>query len=579
MIQSGNRRLARGAKRALARSYIALLLCGGCHAASRSSALPSANGGAAGSGNDAAAPLGLSIDPSAFGKADLSKVGFAAFSQSNVNGRDPQVLTLVPDLVPRAWGQWDTSGLKAADYDFTYPSDCQAKGITFVGGLTASVIFQDEMSASDFADEVGRDAANSPVPHSEVVPNAFRGSLASPGFRQRLIDIAEVQIDGGVNGLFFDEVNSSFIGANYDGDEGFDDHTVADFGRFLCTKYAPADFTNFDLAAADQLNCSASDPGASFDYRGYLARHNAVTAPLGSANPLQAAWGTTEPNRPDPTVGSFVETYPALVYFQQIVLAVRKYARDKYGKEILISANGVFPFVDFQSVGLYDWNHDGPGPKGFDWVPLVNGHFAGSATFSTPLAGLKARSQKVQAAASGTEVPLLLFLDWPTDSINRYYALTLSERQDYVRAFLAEASSLGMWFSVPLATTTDTETATALGMLDSLQALRAFYTANRDLFWGSVDAPGPVVSSLSSAGTRLATLPDGRLALYMINHDYAAGFTPHTGVSVSFPMAAAPASVSVASPDGTVNATFTFANGMVTVNLDTLTSYAVLVLK
>jgi hypothetical protein len=192
---------------------------------------------------------------------------------------------------------------------------------------------------------------------------------------------------------------------------------------------------------------------------------------------------------------------------------------------------------------------------------------------------LKARSQKVQAAASGTEVPLLLFLDWPTDSINRYYALTLSERQDYVRAFLAEASSLGMWFSVPLATTTDTETATALGMLDSLQALRAFYTANRDLFWGSVDAPGPVVSSLSSAGTRLATLPDGRLALYMINHDYAAGFTPHTGVSVSFPMAAAPASVSVASPDGTVNATFTFANGMVTVNLDTLTSYAVLVLK
>ncbi len=569
---------------------VAASLCGACNSGNRSAPQTDSGAGASAGGSsstavggaltDAATPLGMSVDPDAFGKADLSKLGFAAFSQSNVSAPDPQVLALVPDLVPRAWGQWDTSGVKATDYDFGYPSDCQAKGITFVGGLTASVIFQDEMSASDFADEVGRDAANSPVPHDEVVPNAFRGTLASPGFRQRLIDIAELQIDGGVNGLFFDEVNSGFIGANYDGDEGFDDHQVADFGRFLCTKYDAPTLASFDIAGTDLLDCSGADPGATFDYRGYLARHGATSAPLSAANPLQSAWGTTIQNRPDPTAGTFVETYPSLVYFQQIVVAVRNYARQKYGKEILITANGVFPFVDFQGVGLYDWNHDGAGPEGFDWVPLVDGHFSGSATFGTALLALKARSKLVLAAASGSEVPLLLFLDWPTDSINRYYALPLNERQDYVRAFLAEASSLGMWFSVPLATTTDTNTASALGMMDTFTALRGFYTKNQPLFWGAQDAAGTVTSSQANIGTRLATLPDGRLVLYVINHNYSAGFEPQSHVALSFPASTAPASVALASPDtpsGT--ATLSYASGIATVNIDTLSSYAIVTLN
>ena len=563
-------------------SCAAASLCGACNSSSRAAPQASSGAGAGGAAaaDAATASLGMNIDPNAFGKADLSKIGFAAFSQSNVNGRDPQVLALVPDLVPRAWGQWDTSGVTAADYDFSYPSDCQAQGITFIGGLTASVIFQDQMSASDFADEVGRDAANSPVPHDEIVPNAFRGSLASPGFRQRLIDIAEIQIDGGVSGLFFDEVNSGFIGANYDGDEGFDDHQVADFGRFLCAKYDAPTLASFDVAESDRLDCNATDPGATFDYRGYLARHGATNAPLSAANPLQPAWGTTEQNRPDPTAGSFVETYPSLVYFQQIVVAVRNYARQKYGKEILITANGVFPFVDFQGVGLYDWNQDGAGPRGFDWVPVVNGHFGGSATFATPLLALKARSKRVLAAATGSEVPLLLFLDWPTDSINRYYALPLSERQDYVRAFLAEASSLGMWFSVPLATTTDTETASALGMMDTFSALRTFYTQNQQLFRGAQDAPGTVTSSQTNIGTRLATLPDGRLVLYVINHNYSASFLPQSNLALSFPSATAPASVVLASPDTpNVAATFSYESGMVTVNVGALTSYVVVVLS
>ena len=527
-------------------------------------------------------PLTLGpINPDAFGKAKLSFLAFAAFSQSNVNARDSQVLSLAPDLVPRAWGQWDTSGLKAADYDFTYPKACQAQGVHFVGGLTASVIFQDEMSAADFADEVGRDAANQPVPHDEIVPKAFRGSLASPGFRERLIEIAKLQIDGGVDGLFFDEVNSGFIGADYQGDEGFDDHQVADFGRFLCAKYGTAGLSPFDLTADDKLDCDVTDPGSSFDYRGYLARHGATAAPLGAGNPLAAAWGTTLQNRPNPSAGSFVETYPALVYFQGIVAQVRAYARSKYGKEVLITANGIFPFVDFQSVGLYDYNHDGPGPKGFDWVPITNGHFTGTATFAPVLADLKTSSARVLASASGSEVPLLLFLDWPTDSIDRYYALPSTERQDYVRGFLAEASAFGMYFAVPLATTTDTQTATALGMMTSFQTLRGFYGSHADLFRGAKAATGTAQSTLASAGVRFVTLPDGRSAVYMINHDYSAGFVAHAGITLTFPLANAPTSVTLASPDLSADtpAQFTYRAGTVSVTIPELDSSLVVVAK
>ena len=38
---------------------------------------------------------------------------------------------------------------------------------------------------------------------------------------------------------------------------------------------------------------------------------------------------------------SFIETYFFLVYWQEIVVAVRSYAREKYGKEVLITANGM----------------------------------------------------------------------------------------------------------------------------------------------------------------------------------------------------------------------------------------------
>jgi hypothetical protein len=525
------------------------------------------------------------IDPAAFGTGDLSGVNFAAFSQVGVGQTDPQVLALKPDLVPRAWGQWDTSGVHASDYLTSYPSSCRANGTKFIGGLTASVIFVDQMSDADFQDEVGRDATGMAVPHDEIVPGAYRGALASPGFRQRLIAIAELQIDAGVDGLFFDEVNASYIGSGYDGDEGFDDHDVADFGRFLCAKHGaqPSELAPFDLAPQDQLDCSAADPGAAFDYRGYLARHGAAAAPLSAANPLSDEWGTTVQGRPDPAIGSFVQNYPPLVYWQAIVVAVRKYARETYGKEVFITSNGIFPFTDFQSVGLYEYNIDAPGPLGFDYVPVTgtapDTHYDGTVSFLPVLQTLADRSQRITASAGGPDVPLLLFLDWPTATINRYYALSVQERQDYVRLFLADAYAYGMWLALPLATTTDSNTATALGMLDFFQQLRSFYEAHAALLHGKTTGETATVS-VPGVSTRLVTLADGRRVLHLANHNYQQGFAPQT-LTASIPSATMPTSVTLASPDLTQDAaaTFSYASGTVTVNIDSLSASMLVVVE
>jgi hypothetical protein len=538
-------------------------------------------------GGDARATWPPAIDPGAFGKADLSRVTVAAFSQTGVGASDPQVLALAPDIVPRAWGQWDTSGLSANDYDFGYPRECQAEGITFVGGLTASVMFVDEMSTAAFDDEVGRDALDNPVAHAEIVPGAYRGALASPAFRQRLVQIAELQIDGGVDGVFFDEVNSSYIGAGYDGDEGFDDHDVADFGRFLCRTRggAPAAFSSFAFVDADHFDCSSPDPGAAFDYRGYLARLGVAGSPLGPSNPLSGLWGKTVANRPDPLAGTFVETYPALVYWQEIVATVREYARTRYGKEILVTANGVFPFVDFQSVGLYDYNQEGPAPLGFDYVPVTGTapdvHFDGTASLMPAFAALRADSDRIVGAVGGPPVPLLLFLDWPTDSINRYYAMPTSERQDYVRVALAEAYAYGEWFALPLATTTDTSTATALGMMDFFRSMRTFYEGHSALFHGARDFGASVGVSAPSIASHATVLTDGRTVVHLVNHNYAAGFVAQSSVGLTLPLPQAPTSVSLASPDLPADqpATFTYASGQLSVNVGALLSSVVVVVK
>jgi hypothetical protein len=210
-------------------------------------------------------------------------------------------------------------------------------------------------------------------------------------------------------------------------------------------------------------------------------------------------------------------------------------------------------------------------------VPVVDGHYDGRVSFLRVLAKLKASSKRIVEAAGGHEVPILLFLDWPTNSIDRYYALPLAERRDYIRLFAAEADALGMVLAVLLATTTDTNTARALGMLDFLKQLRGFHAAHARLYLGAESVAGDVAVSAPNVVARLTSLPNGQTVLHVINHNYSAGVIPQSRVTVAFALTREPATVTLASPDSSEDADVPFASGdgRLSITLDSLGASAV----
>lgn len=528
-------------------------------------------------------PTQIQIDPNTYGTGNISRWTAVAFSQNNPGDpADQEILDIAPDLVPRGFGKWDRGGLLPTDYNFAYPAAAEAEGVTFIGGTTATVLFSDE---PNFQQVVSCDASGQPVFHSDG--GFYRGALASPLYQQYLIGIGEVQIDGGVDGVFFDEVDASYEGANFDGDEGFDDADVADFGGFLCAKYpnlTPAQWAQqYLITSADNLNCSlsAAQRGRGFHYRQYLARNGWTGNPLTPANPLAAEWGTIPPYTwPTTAHNTFVETYPYLVYWQNVVVALRNYARQKYNKEIYVTANGPFHFADFQTIGFWDYNPDAPDGTDVNWVPVTSsGSFDGTVSWQAALQGILQRAQ----SNGKTNVPVVLFIDWPTSVMSRYYGLPSQGRQDYIRVFTAEAYANGLYFSLPVKTSIFGDpTAASLGMIPLFEQLTSFYKAHSNLYHGAQTVTGAAVTvSASSLMKNLTTLADGSTVLHLVNHNYSLGFAPQNNIVVSFPAAQQPAAVTLVSPDLSQDTpvAFTYSGGQVRVIIPQLLCYVAVVAK
>jgi hypothetical protein len=528
----------------------------------------------------------ISIDPGVYGTGSTAGWTVFGFSQDwdLLGPGDPQVLEMAPNVVPRAWARWDTGGVLASQYNFGYPAQVQASGIVFIGGTTTTVLFQDEFPVpAQFNAVVSCNAQGQPVVRGAAPSNYYRGSLASPAYRQYIIGIAEIQIDGGVDGLFFDEVNGSYQGLTYNNNEGFDDADVADFGGFLCAKYpnltAAQWQSQFGVTAADNLNCSASVAlsGRSFNYRGYLARNGWQTNPLSSANPLGAEWGVMGDDQRN---GTFTNTYLYLVYWQDIVLALRNYARQKYGREIYITANGIYPFVDFQAAGLFDYNSNGPGGSDQDFCPLTgSGDLDGAKSLMPSFLYMRQQS----ASVAGRNVLFSVFVDWPSGPDTRYLSLPASERQDYWRMYVPEAYAVGVRFAMFLLDTVGDPTATQLGLMPYFEQTSAFYKmpAHAALYESAQNLAGAVTVSAPNIATNLTQLGDGRTVAHLINHNYSKGFEAQTGVVVTFPVANAPTTVTLVSPDaaGDTSIPFTYTNGQVHVTVPQLVAYVALVVQ
>jgi hypothetical protein len=499
-----------------------------------------------------------------------------AFSQSDVDQEDPQVYRLAPDVNIRAIGKWSTSGDAPDDYNFRQITRYHDMGTSFMGSGTASVIFpQDFASPTAFDDMSTRDADNVPVPHDEFgFPTpARRGNIFNPRFREYLLDWARIQVDGGVDGVNFDEVNGGFSGGQkygFNGNEGFDDYTIADFNKYLLAKYP-----GYSAADWESRFGMASVPPA-FDYREYLRVHGWNLDPLNAANPLAAEWGRVTANRMYAGDTSFTATY-LRKYWREMVASLRSYAWRTYHRRILISSNGLLPYVDFNSVGMYPWNPDEQTPdyRGADYVPLVDGHLNGAKSLQANYRYLKQTSAQIAG-----DVPVVVFIDWPNDMMTGYQQLPLAEKQDYWRIFGAEAYANGIFPAFHLKDTVGDPTAEESGILDFFRTYSQFFKVHRALFRANDIDTHPVrVNAPSVAASLLVQRGSGVRTLHLVNHDYAGGIVPQ-GVTVAADLPACPRRVTMVSPDftGSRKPQSSCRDGKLTVTVDRLDYYDVLAL-
>jgi hypothetical protein len=515
------------------------------------------------------------------------------FSQSEANEEDPQVYLLKPDVNIRAFQKWSTSGDEPSDYQFAQIDRYHEKGIAFIGGGTASVIFREEFASEAIFDDLStRDANNQPVPHDYVVPGARRGSMMNPKFRQEIVDYCKLQIDGGVDGLFLDEVNGGFGGGlvhSFNGNEGFDDHALADFNQYLLDKYP--DFTAEDWKARFAMtddniirrDVPPDDLTNNFNYRTYLQANgwNGSTGPedgpLSELNPLASEWGGVVGNRMYADDDSFTATYLRR-YWKEIVTEVREYARSK-DRGVLITSNGLIPYVDLNSVGMYPFNRDEETPdfRGADYVPVVDGHLNGAKSLLPNYRYLKDMGARISG-----DVPLVVFIDWPNDMMTSYLDLPLSEKKDYWQIFGAEAYASGIYPAFHLRDTVGSPTATELGMMGFFQEYTRFYKRNRRLYRKSAHATNRVSVGASNIAASLLTQGEGRLqTLHLINHNYDRAIIPQGEFTVEVDLPSCPDRVTMVSPDfaGTKRPAYTFRDGTLTVTVDGLRYYDVIVIE
>lgn len=509
------------------------------------------------------------------------------FSQSDVHDEDPQVYELDPDTTIRAIGKWSTAGDEAADYNFAQIGRYHAKGINFMGSGTASVIFPKDFATTEIFDDMStRDADGNPVPHDEFgFPEpARRGNIFNPAYREYLLSWARIQVDGGVDGVNFDEINAGFSGGlkyGFNGNEGFDDYAIADFNRYLLAKYpafTTADWkSRFGMTDDNVLrrDVPAGDLAANFNYREYLRAGGWNLDPLNAANPLAPEWGRVVANRMYAEDTSFTATYIRR-YWKRMVDDLRAYAWHTQQRRILISSNGLWPYVDFNSVGMYPWNPDEQTPdfRGADYVPVVDGHLNGAKSLQSQYRYLKDQSGRIAG-----NVPVVVFIDWPNDMMTNYLNLPLREKKDYWQIFGAEAYANGIFPAFHLKDTVGSPTATDLGMMDFFTTYTRFYKEHRAVFKDNavgteavrVGADGVSASVLVQRGT-------GRRSIHLVNHNYAQGIVPQSGFTVEADLGSCPRRLTMLSPDCTraTSPAFSCRQGKLKLTVDRLDYYNVI---
>lgn len=515
----------------------------------------------------------------------MDAVSTYSFSQSGLGDAvDPQIAKAGANLNIRTYSAWD-NGAKVSEYNPDHLSKPKAAGVVPTGGVVATIVFRNEApDDSSYLDWISRDALGDTVPHDEIVVGVRRGNLACPGYREHLMSLVRTQIDFGAVGIFFDEIDGGYNGGakwQYNGNEGFDDYHLKEFNRWLVRRHpawAKADFVKaFGMDSANALDPAKplDDLVGNFNYRTYLATRKWSKYPQTSANPLGNLYGKPVGNRMVLHADNFLDSSNT-AHWRETVAATRTYARSK-GREILVTSNGIEPFVDFNSFGLYNYNKDGAGGSYVDYVPVSGKDLDGTVSLLGAFQSIR-RNSKIQSG----DAPVAVFLDWPTDMINTYYGLSAHRKMDYWRIHGAEAYAAGIFFAFHLRTSMPGEpTARESGILDSLENTISFYKSNADLFHGLQWDLGDVAVSLDRIdATRAWQASPKRWVVHLVNHHDSLGLRVRKALEVSLALDSAAKSVTMVSPDEGSgkprSVPFSYAAGRLTISVDSLASSAIL---
>jgi len=430
------------------------------------------------------------------------------------------------EVMIRAWFKWNQA--PALDRLRELPAQAHARGALFGGGITCSALYDAEngITPSQLRDLATRG------PDGELVdawdqPGLRHGSLSSPAYLDYLFRWCREQVDAGADYLFMDE-HTAALGAR----EGYDDYSVRDFRQFLLGEYAltrgwPGDDPRwrerYGIDPSDRALCP--DGGlTSFDYRAYLRARDLLQQPQSAANPLAAAWGDFRRWRDDRA-------------WKALTDRIRAYG-DGQGRRILISANGIAPYVDLQVLGVWGkWR-------------VGDGHIDLSENQLPYWRSLVVNGRQ---AVAGRPVPVVLFHDWGFgDPPFPWLAVPAAEREVWMRTRGAEIYAAGAFFAFPVLGPFGCD-AGRDGTLRAMARQTAFYAAHRELYLRSrwlgcerltTTAPSLSLSAWWNAERRA-------LLVHVVNRDVRNGvLQPRSGpVEVRLPLGTAALGAVAISPD------------------------------
>jgi hypothetical protein len=357
------------------------------------------------------------------------------------------------DVLIRGWFKWREA--PPVSQWASIPPQVRRLGGLFGGGITCSALYDDEngITRPQLLDMATRGPAGQLIDAWET-PGIRHGSLSSPAYRDYLFGWCRQQIDAGVDYLFMDEHAAALSGL-----EGYDDHSLADFRRYLSTACPQTQgWQGGDPRWTSLYGIELTDPQVcpdgtirTFDYRGFLKSKGWTQDPTAGANALAPLWLAFRDWRDDAA-------------WKDLTQRIREYGRSQ-GRRILISANGMARDVDLQVLGVWgQWRtHDGQVDLSENQVPVWR--------------SIVRRGQQV----AGKPVPVVLFHDWGFgDPPFPWLAVRPSERELWMRTRGAEIYAAGGFFAFPVLGPFGCN-AEQDGSLAVIQRLTAFYQRNREL--------------------------------------------------------------------------------------------------